>query len=192
MIIASWLLIIALVWLLLKVLNEKYSYTVIPRALATNSLDKGEKPIAESSQTPTFNTDIVETIFPTPKKVVTSSISAGEAANYVEHEAPLYGINPNLAVCIAYNESQWQGNRIGDDDKICPDVSSPNYGKREHSRGWWQISDCYHPEVSNAVAFSLVSSTQWALNQIANGKVTQWSTYKLYCSGIPVFLSNVN
>lgn len=89
---------------------------------------------------------------------------------FVVSEAKLYGINPDLAVCIVSHESQWQ-NRPGDDG---------------NSRGIFQISKIWHPEVSDAVAYSITSSTLWALNWIRQGNVGQWSTFLEYCSNIKV------
>jgi hypothetical protein len=85
---------------------------------------------------------------------------------YVEAQAKLLGVNPELAICIVTHESQFNPTRLGDDG---------------NSRGLWQISKIYHPEVPDNVAFSEVSSTQWALNWIKQGHIRQWSTYKEYC-----------
>ncbi len=51
-------------------------------------------------------------------------------------------------------------------------------GDGEASRGLWQISKIYHPEVSDAVAFNVASSTEWSLERIRSGKVNEWSTYR--------------
>ena len=101
----------------------------------------------------------------------TSSITSIE--NYVKAESIEYGINPKLTSCIISNESQWNPTKLGDDG---------------NSRGLWQISQIWHPEVSNAVAFSAVSSTLWSLSWIKAGHIKQWSTYREYCSDISVFI----
>ena len=89
--------------------------------------------------------------------------SAGEVQAYVREQASEYGVNPNLAVWIVKHESQFNPRAKGDG---------------EASRGLWQISRIYHPEVSDAVAFNVASSTEWSLERIRSGKVNEWSTYR--------------
>jgi hypothetical protein len=84
---------------------------------------------------------------------------------YVQTEAVEHGVNPKLALWIVKHESQFNPYAKGDG---------------EASRGLWQISRIYHPEVSDAAAFSVVSSTQWSLERIRSGNVNEWSTYR-YC-----------
>lgn len=91
--------------------------------------------------------------------------------SYVESQALEYGINPKMAACIVGHESQWQ-DRDGDDG---------------NSRGYWQISRIWHPEVSDATAYSLASSTAWSLQRIAEGHIKEWETYNLYCHDIRIF-----
>ncbi len=81
---------------------------------------------------------------------------------YVEAQASAYGVNPNLALWIVRHESQFNPRAKGDG---------------EASRGLWQISRIYHPEVSDAVAFNVASSTEWSLGRIRAGKAREWSTY---------------
>lgn len=123
----------------------------------------------------------------TPAKTYASdnalfSRSSSTVAYFVTGMAKIYGVDPATAVWIASHESQlsWRGDvfnpaLVGDDDKICP--QGPNKGKKQRSRGLWQISDCYHPEVSDAVAFDIVSSTIWAMPQMKKNP-NQWSTWK--------------
>ncbi len=82
---------------------------------------------------------------------------------YVGTVALEYGVNPNLALWIVKHESAFNPQAKGDG---------------EASRGLWQISRIYHPEVSDATAFSVTSSTQWSLQRIREGKATEWSTYR--------------
>lgn len=81
---------------------------------------------------------------------------------FVEAQALKYGVNPNLAVWIVKHESSFNPRARGDG---------------EASRGLWQISRIYHPEVSDAVAFGVASSTDWSLGRIRAGKANEWSTY---------------
>jgi hypothetical protein len=93
-------------------------------------------------------------------------IQAAQAVKaYVEAQAMKYGVNPNLAIWIVRHESQFNPRAKGDG---------------EASRGLWQISKIYHPEVTDAVAFNVVSSTDWSLGRIRAGKANEWSTYH-YC-----------
>jgi hypothetical protein len=80
---------------------------------------------------------------------------------YVQSQAIAHGINPTLALWIVQHESSFDPTRKGDDG---------------NSRGLWQISSIYHPEVSDACAFDPSCSTQWSLAWIAKGNVMQWSS----------------
>jgi hypothetical protein len=82
---------------------------------------------------------------------------------YVQSKAVELGVNPELALWIVKHESQFNPRAKGDGDE---------------SRGLWQISRIYHPEVSDAMAFSVAMSTRWSLERIRSGKVNEWSTYR--------------
>jgi hypothetical protein len=83
---------------------------------------------------------------------------------YVQTEAVEHGVNPKLALWIVKHESHFNPLAKGDG---------------EASRGLWQISKIYHPEVSDAAAFNVASSTEWSLQRIRSGKAKEWSTYRL-------------
>jgi len=83
--------------------------------------------------------------------------------NYVKNEAKAYGVNPTDALWIVAHESQFDPTRTGDDGQ---------------SRGLWQISSKFHPEVGDACAYSITCSTDWSLNWILKGNISQWSTWK--------------
>ena len=106
-----------------------------------------------------------------PEILATSTANVPALENMVSSYAKDIGINPAYASCIVSHESQWS-DRAGDDG---------------NSRGLWQISKIWHPEVSDAIAYSFQSSTLWALNWIAQGHAKQWSTYWIYCSSTPIF-----
>ena len=91
----------------------------------------------------------------------TSSIYA-----YVVKESEIYGIPIASTTFIVSHESQWNPEKLGDDDQ---------------SRGLWQISRIWHPEVSDKCAMDTICSTQWSLQFIAANKnnINQWSTYRL-------------
>ena len=86
-----------------------------------------------------------------------------EVKAYVRTEAVEYGVDPLLALWIVKHESSFNPRAKGDG---------------EASRGLWQISKIYHPEVSDAMAFNVASSTEWSLERIRSGKVNEWSTYR--------------
>jgi hypothetical protein len=82
---------------------------------------------------------------------------------FVEAQALQHGVDPNLATWIVRHESQFNPRAKGDG---------------EASRGLWQISKIYHPEVTDAVAFNAASSTEWSLGRIREGKAYEGSTYR--------------
>jgi hypothetical protein len=98
-----------------------------------------------------------------PLKLQSDRPNAQEVKAYVQTEAVEHGVNPKLALWIVKHESQFNPHAMGDG---------------EASRGLWQISKIYHPEVSDAVAFNVASSTEWSLERIRSGKVNEWSTYR--------------
>ncbi len=91
--------------------------------------------------------------------------SAQEVKAYVQTQAIERGVNPKLALWIVKHESSFNPRARGDGDA---------------SRGLWQISKVYHPEVSDVSAYSVKSSTQWSLERLREGKANEWSTYR-YC-----------
>src|SRR5713226_3963196 len=98
-----------------------------------------------------------------PLKVQSDRTTALAVKAYVQTQAMEYGVNPKLALWIVKHESEFNPHAKGDG---------------EASRGLWQISKIYHPEVSDAVAFNVASSTEWSLERIRSGKVNEWSTYR--------------
>jgi len=92
-----------------------------------------------------------------------SGLTVQEVKAYVRAQAMEFGVNPLLALWIVKHESQFNPRAKGDG---------------EASRGLWQISKIYHPEVSDAAAFSVASSTEWSLARIRAGKANEWSTYR--------------
>ena len=98
-----------------------------------------------------------------PLRLLSDRPTAQDVKAYVRTQAVEYGVNPGLALWIVKHESQFNPHAKGDG---------------EASRGLWQISRIYHPEVSDSMAFSVASSTQWSLERIRAGKVNEWSTYR--------------
>jgi hypothetical protein len=98
-----------------------------------------------------------------PLRLQSDRPTAQQVKAYVQNQAMEYGVNPKLALWIVKHESQFNPHAKGDG---------------EASRGLWQISRIYHPEVSDAVAFNVASSTEWSLERIRSGKMNEWSTYR--------------
>lgn len=86
-----------------------------------------------------------------------------EVKAYLRAQAMEQGVDPNLALWIVKHESSFDPRAKGDG---------------EASRGLWQISRIYHPEVTDAEAYSVASSTEWSLGRIRSGKVNEWSSYR--------------
>lgn len=91
--------------------------------------------------------------------------------NYVHCEAISYGVDPELALFIVTKESGWNPRAEGDTHLTCPRT-----GKRQVSRGLFQINDCWNPDVPTAWAFSVPSSTRWAMPRLRTTPWI-WSTY---------------
>jgi hypothetical protein len=98
-----------------------------------------------------------------PLKFPSATPTAREVKGYVQTQALQHGVDPKLALWIVKHESHFNPRAKGDG---------------EASRGLWQISKIYHPEVSDAMAFNVASSTEWSLERIRSGKVNEWSTYR--------------
>jgi hypothetical protein len=97
-----------------------------------------------------------------------SQLPNGQPAvkGYVLNRAKELGVNPIVAAFIVSHESQWDPTKTGDDG---------------NSRGLWQISSIWHPEVSDACAYNVECSTNWSLEQILHGHIEEWSTWRFRC-----------
>lgn len=82
---------------------------------------------------------------------------------YVADEAFAFHVTTTDALWIVQHESSFDPTRKGDDGQ---------------SRGLWQISSIYHPEVSNECAFAASCATPWSLVWIAKGHIDEWSSWK--------------
>lgn len=92
-----------------------------------------------------------------------NSSSTDEIRDYVRSEAIRLDVDPNVALFIVEHESQFDPTKLGDDGQ---------------SRGLWQISKIWHPEVSSSCVFDVQCSTYWALKRIHKGYVNEWSTFR--------------
>lgn len=92
------------------------------------------------------------------------ALTPAKVGAFVSGEAKKYGVNVTDALWIVSHESQFDPTKKGDDGQ---------------SRGLWQISRVYHPEVSDKCAFDIECSTRWSLNHIIAGHIQEWSTWRL-------------
>ncbi|HTC63057.1 MAG TPA: transglycosylase SLT domain-containing protein [Candidatus Saccharimonadales bacterium] len=116
--------------------------------------------INKSRGVPGANLSLASAMSRRPQSGLTTS---AQLAAYIQSQALKHGVSPTLALWIVRHESQFNPRAKGDG---------------EASRGLWQISKIYHPEVSDATAFGVKSSTQWSLERIKSGKANEWSTYR--------------
>lgn len=112
---------------------------------------------------------------------IVPDIAHGQDINvpeFIAMNAQAYHLDPQMALFVSWGESEWNPNvSDGDGHIMCNIKTSINFGKYTHSRGVWQISDCAHPEVTDAQAHDLKWSTQWAMKTMVNdGGCFQWST----------------
>jgi len=98
----------------------------------------------------------------------------------VDYYADKYGVDRELAHYIAKNESRYRANAIGDMNLICVRTGAP-----VRARGVYQITECYHPNVSDKEAFDADENIKYAIQIIAEGKtkcIQQFSTCRNYYS----------
>lgn len=86
--------------------------------------------------------------------------------NYVLEQATIRGIDIQKVDWVVSHESKWDATRLGDDGQ---------------SRGLWQISKIWHPEVSDKCAMDVICSSRWSLDWIKKGNINQWSSWRLRC-----------
>lgn len=86
-----------------------------------------------------------------------------EIKTYVDKTCTQYGIPNWKCDWIITHESQWNPKQKGDDG---------------NSRGLWQISSIYHPEVSNQCAYNVQCATLWSILNILKGNINQWSSWR--------------
>lgn len=87
----------------------------------------------------------------------------------------------STAMKIAEKESGYTWNARGDMDILCANKRSPFYGKPIEARGVFQITKCYHPEITDEQADDVIWATAWALPLIADRKTCrqEWTTCRL-------------
>ena len=84
------------------------------------------------------------------------------------------GVSVELALFIVSKESRFDNFAVGDEHLTCERT-----GKPIRSRGLWQFADCYHPDITDEMAFDPEVSTDLALPKLKTNP-EMWSTYRLY------------
>lgn len=89
------------------------------------------------------------------------------------------GIDPKLTEYIFQHESNFDPNEVGDMYIICPKTGRP-----VRARGVAQITECYHPEITDTQALDPIWSTKWSIPYMKNKKIcmNMWSTCRDYYS----------
>jgi len=88
-----------------------------------------------------------------------------------------YEVDIKVVNYIISNESNWKPTALGDMDIICKRT-----GKPVEARGLMQITECYHPEITDRQAYNPIFALEWAIPLIAD-EITckeQWTTCRNY------------
>jgi len=96
----------------------------------------------------------------------------------VSHYADEFGVSQELAHYVAFNESSYNPNAIGDMNINCPST-----GKPVRARGVMQLTDCWYGYVSDEEAFDAETNIKIGMEVIAKGRTTcisQFSTCREY------------
>lgn len=95
-------------------------------------------------------------------QIQAGNVSPAIIRDYISTEALVVGIDPQMALAVARNESRFNPNAVGD------------HGE---SLGIWQIHMPAHTDISPENARNVVFSTEWALTTMKNNGGCQiWST----------------
>lgn len=120
-------------------------------------------------------------LFLFPKRIYAFELSKNDTTAKVQTtiiaHAIINNIDPELALYVAYGESSFDTQEIGDMKIPCPLT-----GKPVRARGLWQITECFHPEISDDIAFSLESSTEWAMKILSDKRkcIREWTICRNY------------
>jgi len=93
-----------------------------------------------------------------------------------------FGVDQELAHHIAFGESGYNPQAIGDMNITCPMT-----GKPVRARGVMQITECYYPHISDEEAFDAETNIKIAMAVIAKGRTTcisQFTTCRNYYNNL--------
>lgn len=114
-------------------------------------------------------------------EIKTNIINTGcqTASECIDKYSELYNVPKERLQYITWNESHYNKNAIGDMNLICPKTGLP-----VRARGVLQITECYHPEVSDECAFNIECSFSkmiLIIKEDSNCRI-QFSTCNTYLS----------
>lgn len=103
--------------------------------------------------------NVVHGAYPTPTSTTT-------VKSIVEAYSALYEVNPALSIYVAEGESSFEEDQVGDMNILCKRTGLP-----VRARGVWQITSCFHPEITDSQAFDAEWSTKWAMKVLKDEKL---------------------
>lgn len=89
-----------------------------------------------------------------------------ETAHMVAEVATGGLVDPKIMLYIAQSESHMNTHAPDGDMSI----TCKRTGEPVRARGLFQITECYHPEITDTEAYDPMWSAKWATEQIRNGK----------------------
>jgi hypothetical protein len=108
-----------------------------------------------------------EEITPSSKEYVPvyekESYSKEEILSMIDFYADKYGVSRELAHYVAKNESGYNSKAIGDLTLICNAPRSPYHGEIVYARGIYQITRCFHYNVTDKQAFDAKFNIEYGI-----------------------------
>lgn len=120
---------------------------------------------------------------PTPSpEVYSARMSQDEVQAYIAQEAQKQGVSVKLALFIAGKESRFGLDRKGDLSITCTNDKSPYYKDIVYARGVYQLTRCYHWNVSDEQAFDDRFNIRYgiALLKTKESCLKQYSTCSMF------------
>lgn len=157
--IATYALVISLIYLLLIVGLKSVKVVIAPEASAH-----------------TLST-------PNDRYIINGKVDKNAIISLIRYKAKEYGVDPQLAVCIASNESigfkkeVLTGEQLGDGHLTCKNPDSPLYGKPIQSAGIYQWNLCAHPNVPFSDATDIEEATILAMGTMRTNPSAWLNSY---------------
>lgn len=86
-----------------------------------------------------------------------------EILSMIDFYADKYGVSRELAHFVAKNESGYNALAKGDLTLTCNAIKSPHHGEIVYARGIYQITRCFHFNVSDAQAFDAKFNIEYGI-----------------------------
>lgn len=101
--------------------------------------------------------------------------------SYITETAKANGVDPELATYIATHESHLNPTAVGD-------MNITFKGQPVRSRGLFQISQAFHPDISDAQAFDPYWATEWSMQYLKDKNTCEhmWTTCGEYYRSLAV------